>query len=228
MIDAAEADVVGPAIAADGPHGLLGQVLLVIQDVLSILAFPGGLQSRDQRVGHATGLLFVRPVSHIVVNGLHSHTGCLQALHADEQLLADGILSVEEAEGELGIVLKQGMLPGRTKAAVILAVGQDGGTAAVSGRTAGSVANVHPLTHQLADQLDIGGLGTAGAGGGELEIGLGKLDGLHVLAVDDILLQVALVHGHLIEADLLLFHFLEGGHGEGILHRASLQAYTAT
>ena len=43
VVQAAEADVVGPAVAAEDPDGLLGQVLLVVQDALR------GLGSRRLR-----------------------------------------------------------------------------------------------------------------------------------------------------------------------------------
>ena len=89
---------------------------------------------------------------------------------------------MEEAVGELGVVLEQGVLPGGAAALAVLAVGQDGRAAGDGGGAACGVARVHPVAHQLAEQLDVGGLGAAGAGGGELEVRLGELHVLDGLA----------------------------------------------
>ena len=56
VIDAAEADVVGPAVAADGPDGLLGEILTVLQDIGHIFGLLALLQGGDQGVGHGAGL----------------------------------------------------------------------------------------------------------------------------------------------------------------------------
>ena len=118
-------------------------------------------------------------------------------------------------------------------AAAVLAVGQDRRAAGDGGGAARGVARVHPVAHQLAQQLDVGGLGAAGAGGGELEVGLCELDVLDGLAVDDVLLEVLVLHGHLVEVHLLALHLLEGGHHQGVgglvvlVGRAGSQAHAA-
>ena len=76
----------------------------------------------------------------------------------------------------------------------VRAVGGGGGGATVGGGAAGGVGDVHPLTEQLGHQLDIGGLAAAGAGAGELEVGLGELGGLHVLVADGVGLDGDRVH----------------------------------
>src|SRR5699024_10923727 len=50
MIQAAVADVIRPAVAAEDPEALLGQVLLVLQDLLGLVA-AAGFQRRNQRLG---------------------------------------------------------------------------------------------------------------------------------------------------------------------------------
>ena len=51
------------------------------------------------------------------------------------------------------------------------------------------------VAKQLGNQLDIGRLAATGAGAGELEIGLGKLGGLHGLVADGVLLDGDALHG---------------------------------
>ncbi len=50
MVQTAEADIVGPAVAAEDPHGLLGDVLLALQDLCRLLAASSSslLQLSDQ------------------------------------------------------------------------------------------------------------------------------------------------------------------------------------
>ena len=49
MVNAAEADVVCPAVAAEDPDGLLGQVFLLGQDVSNGVAADLGFQVGDQQ-----------------------------------------------------------------------------------------------------------------------------------------------------------------------------------
>ena len=70
MVDAAEADIIGPAVAADGPHGLLRQELLVLQDIPDLRRLLNGLQSGNQRVGDGPGLLGILPAGQIGLHGL--------------------------------------------------------------------------------------------------------------------------------------------------------------
>ena len=227
MIDAAVADIVGPAVTAHSPHGLLSQIFLVLQDVLHVLGLLCLFQSGDQSVRDGTGGLRLLPAVLIGLHSLHGDTGGLDGLQTDQQLFADGVLCVEEAVGKLSVVLKQRVLPSGAVTLTVLAVGQDGGAAGDGGGAAGSVADVHPIAEQLAQQLDIGSLSAASAGGGELEVGLCELDVLHALVIDNVLLQVAFVHGHLVEEGLLGLHVLEGGHGESTLGGAGGQAHAA-
>ena len=97
MVDAAEADVVCPAVAADRPDGLLCEEFAVVEDVLDLVGLLCCFESCNQLVGNLTGLLAVVPVSEVCRCFLSRNAGVLQRLDTDEQLLADGILCVEEA-----------------------------------------------------------------------------------------------------------------------------------
>ena len=150
MVDAAEADIVSPAVAADGPHGLLGQIFLIFQNVLHVLSLLGLFQGSQQSVGDGAGGLGLLPAVLVGFHSLHSDAGSLDGVQTDQQFLADGILCVEEAVGKLGVILEQGVFPCGAVAVAVLAVGQDGSAAGNGGGAAGSVANIHPITEQLA------------------------------------------------------------------------------
>ena len=86
MVDAAEADVVSPAVAAEGPHALLGQILLVLQDKGALLRGLRLLQGGDQRVGHLPG------------HGPDLRAGaalCIAGLAADGITIVDDIVYIQ-------------------------------------------------------------------------------------------------------------------------------------
>ncbi|MPM79990.1 hypothetical protein SDC9_127033 [bioreactor metagenome] len=153
MVDAAKADVIGPAVAAHGPNGFLCEIFPAVQNKLNLLRLLAALQRGNQRVGHGAGLALVLPAGKIRLDFGSGGPGGLQVLQPQEQLLADGVLRVEEAIGKLGVVLEQGVLPRGAKAALVTAVGQDGGAAAVCRGAARSVADVHVVAHKLAHKL---------------------------------------------------------------------------
>ena len=132
-----------------------------------------------------------------------------------------------EAERELCVVLEQRVLPRRAVTLAVAAVRQDRCAAADRGRAACCVADVHAVAEQLAEQLDIGRLGAACAGGGELEVGLCELNILDALVADDVLLEVAFVHCNVVEQRLLGLHLLERRPRQRVLCRARGQAHAA-
>ncbi|MPN06581.1 hypothetical protein SDC9_153837 [bioreactor metagenome] len=225
MVDAAKADIIGPSVTAKRPDRLLGQILLIVQNKFHIRGLCAGFQCGNERIGDLTGLFLVVPIGQITVDGVHSHAGIFHSFQMSEDLPADGVLRMEEPIGKLRIVLKQGMLPGGAKATAVTAVGQNGRSAAVSGRAARGVADIHAVAHQLADQLDVGGLGAACACGRELEVRLCELDILDRFAADDILFQIGFIHGDLVEVALLRLHLLKGRHDQRLLGRAYRQAH---
>ena len=198
MVQTAEADVVGPAVAAKGPHGLLAQELGVLQNaahsLVVLAALFHGAQGRQQLIGRLAAGLGVALAVQIGLAFLGGHTGLQQFLHGALQLGVDGVVRLQEAVSELGGVLKQGLLPGSTEAALILAVGGAGQAAAVSGSAAGSVGDIHMVAEQLGDHLDVGRLAAACAGGRELIVVARELQALDVLLVDRILLDGDVIH----------------------------------
>ena len=125
VIQAAEADIIGPAVAAEGPHGLFAQELLVLQDkchrCLVLRVAIQGFQGFHQIVRHLAGDLGVISAVQIGLAGVRSHTGILQGLHGSYQLTVDSVVRFQEAVVKLGGVLEQRLLPGSTEAALILA-----------------------------------------------------------------------------------------------------------
>ena len=53
MVDAAEADVIGPAVAANRPDRLARQIRTVFQNVRSVVVLGRCLHSGEQRIGHS-------------------------------------------------------------------------------------------------------------------------------------------------------------------------------
>ena len=83
VVDAAEADVIGPAVAADGPDGLLGQIRLVFQDKFAVRRLFADLQRGDERIGHRAGLFLIVPAGQVGVDRISRRTG---ALHVQDDL----------------------------------------------------------------------------------------------------------------------------------------------
>lgn len=110
MVRATEADVVGPAVAAEDPEGLLGEVSLVGEDRL------GGVAAALLELGNVGGGSGLRGLG--VVDGVDpSLTGGLELvgrtvsgddlLRSSDQLLLNGLVANGHAQTVLGIVLEQ-------------------------------------------------------------------------------------------------------------------------
>ena len=176
VIQTAEADVVCPAVAAEDPDGLLGNVLLALQDLCRLLAAGSSslLQLSDQGLcGLVVGLGVVLGCDELLVSSLQlsrSLVGTSNLCDLLDQVLADGLLADVQAQTMLCVILEQGVAPCRTMAAVLVdGVRRDGSGAAPDGGAAGSVGDVHLLAEQLSDQTSVRSLGTACAGAGELQ-----------------------------------------------------------
>ena len=118
MIQTAEADVVSPAVAAEDPDGLLGEVLLVSQDLATQLAGVAlaagnhsGLQGSDVLLGGVgVGLAIVHSVEPGLRSGLEvgvSPGHGQQGVGLVHQTVADGFLTEVHAKAMLGVVFKQ-------------------------------------------------------------------------------------------------------------------------
>ena len=137
-------------VAAEDPEALLGQVLLVLQDLLS-LGRTVSLEGGDQGLGGSIVGLGVGLGLDELVDG--SVQSLVLALHGDnllDQVLADGLVADLHAEAMLGVVLEQGVDPGGTTAGLLVGgVRADGSGAAPDGGAAGGVGDEHLLAEQL-------------------------------------------------------------------------------
>ena len=145
VIQSAVADVIGPAVAAEDPEGLLGQQIGVGQDGLAGIA-AGVLDGVQQlRAGGLGAFRVIHVVQPRLSGGLHGvgMFGIEQGLHVVSQLGAALCQAQVHAEAELGVVLEQGVGPGGTMALFVDGVGAGGGGAAIDGGAAGGVGNDH-------------------------------------------------------------------------------------
>ena len=133
-----------------------------------------------------------------------------------------------QAQAELGIVFKEGVLPGRAVAFSVLAERRRGEGGAVDRRAARCVGNHHAVAEELGDGLDIGRFAAAGAGAGELEERLGELGILDVLLLRGDIVLVAHIGVQVVKVGLLGALAVETLHDEGLfLGRAHVGAVAA-
>ena len=133
------------------------------------------------------------------------------------------------AQAEFGVVLEEGVLPGRTVAFGVLAErrGREGG--AVDRRAARGVGDHHAVAEELGDGLDVRGLAATGAGTRELEERLGELRVLDIGGLGGDVFLVAHVGVQVIEVGLFGSLAVEALHHEGLLlGRAHVGAVAAT
>ena len=220
MIQPAKADIVGPAIAAQDPVGLFAEELLVMQKLLG-----AGIQALGKDINEGIGSGEVRFA--VLQRGkvIFQHLFFVRGLDiADEgfgfpyQALAHGILRQVHAVAVFGVILEEGIGPGRTLALLILGIGDAGGRATPDGGAAGGIGDIHARTKQLGEELGIGGFAAAGAGAGEFQKRLPELAALNGIGAE--LLHHGGLGGQLaavIEVDLTGLFALQPGHGQRLL-----------
>ena len=173
VVQAAESDVIAPAVTAEDPLALLDEAVTEFEELLADIA-AALLHQRDELVGNFLGLEGVLAVvDPLLEEGLDFVAAAValeaflhNALHAVAHLAGGG----GHTEAELSVVLKQRVGPGGTEAAaVVLAVGGGRSRAAVDGGAARGVGHHHLLAEKLGDALQVRGLAAAGAGAAELK-----------------------------------------------------------
>ena len=235
MIHAAKADVVCPAVAAEDPDGLLGQIFLILKDLCRQLAGVAGaaglqalLQSCDVSLGcFLVGLAVFHGVEPLLCGFLQRSVGPVdgdQLAGLVRQRFADDLLRGVHAVAVLRIILEQGVGPCRAATLFVGAVGGSCAGAAPDGGTTGGVGNVHTVAEELGDQTCVAGFGAACAGTGELKQRL-----LELAALDGQILDLVLrsdLGNHVVEHVLLCQLALLRDHGDG-LGRADADADAA-
>ncbi|OPZ60770.1 MAG: hypothetical protein BWY87_00264 [Deltaproteobacteria bacterium ADurb.Bin510] len=185
VVDAAVADVVGPAVAAEGPDRLLGEVVLELEDGLGRVTAVGSQRCDQLLAGGLAGLAVV----HGLEPGLHgSLAGGRRAVQIGLDHVGQGLALLADGQGhavaEFGVVLEERAGPGWTLALGVDAVGRGRSRAAVDRRAAGGVGDQHAVAVELGDGLDVGRFAAAGAGARELEERLEELAALDALGVE--------------------------------------------
>ena len=147
MVEAAEADVVGPAVAADDPHALAAQV---VGQLAQRACLQHGLFFQfGHRLRHAFALFEDTRLAVFV--GQQDRLDQRLSQHrrqALQQRDGVGVFLVHrgaDAEAEFGVVFEQGVVPGRAAALAGLGPWRDRQVAAVDGGAAGGVGDDHAI-----------------------------------------------------------------------------------
>ena len=119
MVNAAEADIVCPAVAAEDPDGLLGEVFLVLENVESCRAVAIELfELCDNSLGSCAVLLAVVLCSDEFCNSslyaFRSLFVCSDFFEVSDKSLTDSLLTEVHTKAVLSVILKQGVSPCRT------------------------------------------------------------------------------------------------------------------
>ena len=219
VVESAVADVVGPAVAAEDPEGLLGEVLGVLEDGLCVGAAglgDGGEDCLERLGGVLAGLGVVHGVEPGVGHGGELSVGALVGEHVLgvlDELGANGFVAKLHAHAELGVVLEERVAPSRAVPVLVRGVRRGGRGVTPDGGAAGGVGDEHAVAEELGHKASVRSLGAAGAGAGELE-----QRGLELAALERVVDSLGLL-GDVLDAvveDLLLVELALGGnHRDG-------------
>ena len=254
MVEAAVTDVVGPAVAAEDPDGLLVQVLFVLQDLgrLRATVLGSSLERGNERLD---GLGVRLAIGHGVEVRRDKILGLSRRLVVSchgfqlaDQAVTHRLVTQQHAQTVLGIVLEQGVRPRRPATLCVHRIRRRSGRTAPDGRATRGVRDVHAIAEQLGDQLGVRRFGAAGAGAGELQQRLLELAALdrgilerrllgHVVnaVVEHVLLRQLAFRGHHrqrvggahVHAHAAA-HAVERGHGQRVLQAGSGLAHAGT
>ena len=148
MVQATEADVVGPTVAAEDPEGLLGEVSLVGEDRLGSVA-AALLELGNVGGGSGLGGLGVvdgvDPSRPAALSSSDGPSAAMMSPGSGDQLVLDGLVTDGHAQTVLGIVLEQGVVPRRAVTVLVLAVRSSGSGVAPNGGAAGGVGDEHAV-----------------------------------------------------------------------------------
>ena len=181
----AGADVVGPAVPADDPDAAPDQVIdhaAQVGDVPVVLV--QGLEPPLQ-LGDPVALGAPAPTRvscgapRIVVRQVGADRRRAAPSSRASGQLGVPVRGQPESEAELGVVLEQGVRPGRAAPVGVGRPRRGGQVPAVDRGAAGGVGDHQPVAEQLRQELDVRRLAAARAGAGELEERLQELRAAH-------------------------------------------------
>ena len=157
MIEAAVADVIGPAVAADDPHAFLHQHVGEGQQLLSLRGVHR-LQFLLQKFDALPLIVNVRFIFLRRREQLACETSPIVDASRCTSSRANSVcLSMEslKSQAELGIVFKEGIRPSRSAAVEFLAQGVVWQVPAVDRRAAGRIGDYAAISKKLRNQLQI-------------------------------------------------------------------------
>ena len=156
VVNTAVADIECPAVTAEDPVGLLGQELLILEDLKSFRGTVSS-QSRYQLVSsRAVGRANLVGVDPFFGSCLDIIAGCLsQSLDFAFQFVTKSLLAQEHTETEFSGILEQGVGPCGTEASLVQSIRSGRRGVAPDGGTSCRVGDVHSVAEQLSDQLRV-------------------------------------------------------------------------
>ena len=177
VVEAAEADVVGPAVAADDPDALADEVVGERQQVPGVRCRAVAVDAgRARRAGGRPARAGRAISASVVLGGVEDARATRSSPSAGARrsseparLVGLGVEREAHPEPELGVVLEQRVVPRRAAPGGVDRPRRRRQVGAVDRRAAGRVGDDHPVAEELADEPDVGRLAAAGAGARELE-----------------------------------------------------------
>ena len=186
MVEAAEADVVGPAVAAHDPDALLApgsrragasRARLRARRCRRALARSAATRSRCAAMPASLDWSASRSSPHEVVADARRRGRCSRRA----RLRRVRVEGQADAQAELGVVLEERVGPGRARGRRgSMRVGRGGQVAAVDRRAAGGVGDQRAVAEELGQELEVRRLAAARAGARVLEERLQELRALDV------------------------------------------------
>ena len=214
VIQAAEADIVSPAVAAEDPDGLFARYSLCWRTSLQA-SQPAAAPFSSSAISALAGSAFAAPLSLVSIKVLMAFFRSSEAPSApaissslEIRALTDRQLAVVHAKAVLCVVLEQAVRPSRAVAVLVNGVRAGSSRAAPDRRATGCVGDIHTVAADLSNQAGIRSLGAACAGAGELKqrlLELAVLDriyGNHIRLLGN--LGDAVIEGILLGSFLLL------------------------
>ena len=172
MVKSAVTDIVSPAVAAEDPLALLGEVVLSCENLANDAVLCRALlKSAYQLLGSSCVCLAVVLSSEILVDEclsvIMSDLACFLQLLLNS--LSQSVLSQEHTVTELCVILEQGVSPSRTLAFLVGGVRSGRLRTCPDRGAARSVCDVHSVAEQLSNDLSVRSLAAACACAGEFK-----------------------------------------------------------
>ena len=190
LVDAAEADVVGPAVTADDPDALADEIAGEREQMSGVGARCGPstrASASRRRPTRSRWSTMSASVSWTAPRSPSTRSGAElrgEALEEPAGVIGLGVEREPHPEPELGVVLEQRVAPGRAAAGGVDRPRRRRQVGAVDRRAARRVGHDHAVAEELADQPDVGRLAAAAARARELEERLEDLAALDRIVRD--------------------------------------------